>query len=164
MIRVEVIYSPRLTNAEKLLVAIPNRMANFRPLMRESVAPAFNAMLSQHWRSEGGAFGHRWAPLMESTISRKLRKGTAHKGILHDSDHLFRALFRARSTDDRLRVIRGGVQFSANTSVPYAVYPQVGTSFMPERQVIPIPLPESFRTKVRNIVRAYIQSGVVNAG
>jgi hypothetical protein len=163
MIRVEVNYSPRLTRGEEALLALPNRLTNLRPLMIESIAPAFNQMLERHWATRGAAFGHPWAPLAASTIASKARKGTLSRGILHDTEHLFKVLFRSRSTDDRLRRVAGGLRFQANVSVPYALFHQVGTSHMPERQVIPDPLPDSFRRRVRALVRQFILTGKTGA-
>lgn len=159
MIRVAVNYNPRLTAAEKLMIALPNRLGNLRKLMINAVAPAFNRMMKRHWDSKGAAFGHRWAPLAPSTIEARTRKGTISKGILRDSDHLFRAVFRARATDSRLQVINGGLRFQGNVGVPYALYHQVGTSTMPDRQVIPDPLPRSFRAEVRALIRTFIRTG-----
>jgi hypothetical protein len=156
MIRVQVNYNPRLTRVEKKLLALPARLNNLRGLMKQEIAPAFNRMLLRHWESKGAAFGHRWAPLAASTIAAKTRKGTVSKGILRDSDHLFKTLFRERSTDSRLQVVAGGLRFQGNVGVPYALYHQVGTEFMPERQVIPDPLPRSFREEVRRIILAYV--------
>lgn len=161
MIRVEVNYNPRLSRGEQLMLELPNRMRNLRPLMQESIAPAFDRMEMRHWESEGAAFGHPWAPLAESTIRAKMRKGTLGLGILHNTNNLFRTIFAARASDSRLRVIGGGLRFQANISVPYAIYHQVGTSRMPERQVIPDPLPDSFKRQCRALIRDFILTGKV---
>jgi hypothetical protein len=161
VIRVEVNYNPRLSSGEKMLLALPNRMRNLRPLMQRGIAPAFNRMEKRHWDTSGAAFGHPWAPLAESTIRAKARKGTLGLGILHDTNHLFRTVFQARETDSRLRAIGAGLRFQANVAVPYAIYHQVGTSHMPERQVIPDPLPDSFKREVRGIIRQFILTGKV---
>lgn len=161
MITVAVDYNPRLTRGEQNLLALPNRLANLRPVMVGSVAPAVNRMLIRHWESKGAAFGHRWAPWAPSTLRKRTAKGNAEKGILRDTDHLFKTLIRARSGDDRLKVIRGGLRLQINTREAKAVYHQVGTQYMPERQVIPDPLPKSFRDEVRTIIRKFILSGRV---
>lgn len=145
------------------MLLLPNRLRNLRPMMQRGVAPAYNAMLKRHWDSKGAAFGHRWAPLAASTIASKTRRGTIQKGILRDSDHLFKVLFRARATDNRLAIVAGGLRFSGDVSVPYAIYHQVGTQFMPERQVIPDPLPRSFKALVRLIVRDYALTGEIHS-
>lgn len=161
MIRVEVNYKPRLTKGEQALLQLPNRLRNLRKLMVEGVAPAANRMLRRHWDSKGAAFGHAWAAWAPSTLAARIRKGNAGMGLLRDTDHLFRVLFRGRSTDDRLRVVAGGLRLQLNTGVPYGIYHQVGTSHMPERQIIPDPLPRSFVREVRGIVRDYLLTGKV---
>lgn len=163
IIKVSVEYNPRLTKAETALLQLPNRLRNLRPLMQQGIAPAFNVMERKHWDTRGAAFGHGWAPLAPSTIATKMSKGTLSKGILHDSDNLFRTIFKARAGDDRLKVIRGGLRFEANVGTRYALFHQLGTQFMPDRQVIPDPLPLTFRRTVLNIVREYVRSGKVNA-
>lgn len=153
MIRVEVEYNPRLTGAEKLLLALGDRLKDLRPLMREEIAPAANRMLERWWSSNGN---DTWAPLEPATVRKKIRKGTFSKGTLHDTDHLFKTLFRDRDTDSRLRVIAGGLRLSLNIGVPYAIFHQVGTSYMAERQVIPDPLPASFIKEARGLIRQFL--------
>lgn len=159
MIGVEVKYTPRLSRGEQNLLQLPNRLRNLRPLMQGAVAPAANRMLLRHWNSKGAAFGHRWAAWAASTLRKRLAKGNASKGILLDTEHLFKTLFRARSTDDRLKVVAGGLRLALNVRVPYSDKHQVGTLYMPARQVIPDPLPLKFRSEVRDIVRQFILTG-----
>lgn len=161
MITVAVDYNPRLTRGEQNLLALPNRLANLRPVMVGAIAPAANRMLIRHWESKGAAFGRRWAPWAPSTLRKRLAKGNVEKGILRDTDHLFKTLIRARSGDDRLKVIKGGLRLQLNTREAKALYHQVGTQFMPERQVIPDPLPRSFKQEVNAILRKFVLSGRV---
>lgn len=161
MIAVKVDYNPRLTKGEQAILQIPNRIANLRPVMRTSIAPAANRMFQRHFASKGAAFGHPWAPWSVETLRRRLAKGNASKGILLDTDHLFRALTRRRETDSRLSVVAGRLRLQLNIAVPYAVFHQVGTQFMPERQVIPDPLPRSFTSEVRAIIKDFILTGRV---
>lgn len=164
MIRIEVNYNPRLTRGEQQLLELPNRLRNLRRVMTDVVAPEANRMLKKHWDTKGAAFGHRWAPWAPSTLAARIRKGNASMGILRDTDHLFRTLFRARSTDDRLKVVRGGLRLQLNIGVPYGIFHQVGTSNMPERQVIPDPLPRSFVRTVRALIKDFILTGRVSSG
>lgn len=159
LIRVEVQYRPRLSEAERILLSIPKVLKNLRPLMQRVIAPRVNVMLRRHWETKGAAYGHPWAPWARSTLLDRLRKGNASKGLMRDTDHLFETLLRDRPTDDRLRVIQGGLRLALNTRVPYAVFHQVGTRFMPERQVIPYPLPPVFLRGVREAIRFYLISG-----
>lgn len=152
-IRVEVNYRPRLSPSEKLLLALGDRVKDLRPLMREQIAPAANRMLLRWWNSNGNG---TWAPLALSTVKAKIRKGTFGRGTLRDTLHLFKTLFQERSTDSRLQVVGRGLRLQLNTGVPYAIYHQVGTSRMPQRQVIPDPLPTSFTRECRALIRAYL--------
>jgi hypothetical protein len=149
----------RLTKGEQALLALPNRLKNLPRLMKEGIAPAMNRMQMLHWQTEGRRFDHPWAPLEPATIRKKRRKGTLDRGILHDTEHLFKAVFRARASDDRLKQIPGGFRLLANTKIFYAIFHQVGTQFMAERQVIPNPLPQSFVKECRNIIRVYLLTG-----
>lgn len=148
-------YRPRLSQGEIALARLADRMtpAGLRTLMQEEVAPAVNRMLLRWWSSNGGG---TWAPLKPSTVREKIRKGTFDKGTLHDTDHLFKVLFRERVTDSRLQSTPNGVRLNLGTDVPYAKFLQLGTSRMVARQVIPYPLPRSFQTEVKAIVRAYL--------
>jgi hypothetical protein len=158
MIRVIVNYDPRLTKGELQIIRLPNRLSTegLRALMRERIAPLSDAMILRHWMSKGAAFGRRWAPWAPSTLAKRIRKGNAAQGLMRDSDHLFRALLARRDVDARLRLTQRGIRLQLNTSVPYAIYHQVGTRFMPERQVIPDPLPRAFLQDVRAAIRQYV--------
>lgn len=163
MISVAINYNPRLSAEEQRLLALPNRLRNLRAFMINDVAPRANAMLRKHWESKGAAFGHRWAPWAPSTRRARLRKGNAWKGLLRDTDHLYTTLLQRRVTDDRLKVIKGGLRLQLNTKVPYAIYHQVGTRFMPERQIIPSPLPPSFTRGVRGDLHTFLLTGRTRA-
>lgn len=159
VLRVEVSMTRRLTKAEQQLMQLPNRLRNLRPFMQQVVAPEANAMLLRHWDSKGRAFGHSWAPWAAATLARRTRKGNVEKGLMRDSDQLFRALFRARSADSRLSSAPGGLRLSLNSGVRHAIFHQVGTEHMPERQVIPDPLPGVFIKKVRALLKDFIVTG-----
>lgn len=161
MIRVQVAYSPRLSTGEKRLLTLPNRLRNLRPVMQRGIAPAFNRMELRHIRSKGAAFGRRWAPWAPSTLAARIRKGNAGKGLLNDTGRMFRTLLRARENDSRLKATPNGVSINFNIGDKKAIFHQVGTSRMPERQVIPDPLPRSFMAECRAILREFIATGKV---
>lgn len=161
MIYVSVDYNVQLSRGEQSLMELPNRLANLRPVMLGAIAPRVQAMLKKHWESKGAAFGHKWAPWSESTARKRAKKGNVASGILVDTGHLFKVLVRDRITDNRLRSVPGGLKLALDTRVPRAVFHQVGTQFMPERQVIPDPLPVSFRREVKDVLRAYVLTGRV---
>lgn len=148
-------YTPRLSPGEVALANLTNRLSQdgLRTLMRDEIAPAANRMLLRWWSTEGNG---SWAPLRPSTVASKIRKGTYDKGTLHDTDHLFKVLFRERSTDSRLTTTSRGVRLSLGTDVPYAKFLQLGTLRMVPRQVIPDPLPRSFQEECKALIRAYL--------
>lgn len=151
-------YTPRLTQGEIALAHLVERMSpgGLRRLMQDEIAPAANRMMLRWWSTLGNG---TWAPLKPSTVASKIRKGTFDKGTLHDTDHLFKVLFRERATDNRLREIPGGVRLSLGAgSGTYRVpiYHQLGTSRMVARQVIPDPLPRSFQTECKALIRAFL--------
>lgn len=160
-VRVNVSMTRQLTKAEQKLVELPNRLQNLRPFMRTVIAPEVNDMLLKWWNSKGAAFGRGgWAPWAEATLEKRIRKGNAEKGILRDTDHLFKTLFRARAADSRLKSIAGGVRLALNVGVKYAAAHQYGIEGqMPARQVIPDPLPTTFVRKIRSLVRSYVLTG-----
>lgn len=156
-LRVNVEYEPTLTKAEQIVLKLPNKLANLRPFMINNVAPAVNRMLLRHWESNGAAFGRRWAPWKPATRAKRIAKGNEGKGLLRDTDHLFKTLFRSRPTDSRLRKIKDGLRLSLNLGVRYAIFHQEGTEFMAERQVIPDPLPRVFMKEVRVLFSEYLR-------
>lgn len=159
MIRVEVEYTPRLTRGEQALLQLPNRLRNLPVVMKNQVAPATERMLKRHWTSKGAAFGHQWAPWAPETLRKRLRKGNTAKGILRDTDHLFKAAFRGVKAKGLVSVQGKNVLFKYSISDPKAIYHQVGTQYMPERLVVPYPLPDGFKKEVRTIIRDFIRGG-----
>lgn len=142
---------------------LPNRLADLRSLMKDEIVPETNRMLLRHWDTKGAAYGHTWAPWAEATLQKRLRKGNVEKGILRDTDHLFKTLFRERSADSRLRAIPGGIRLALNVGVRYAILHQKGVPErnLPIRQVIPDPLPPSFVKRVKVIIGQFVRTGKV---
>jgi len=160
-IRVSVAFDINLTRTEKKIAELPNRLRDLRPLMEDGIRPATDAMLRRHWESKGAAFRHKWAGLAPETIRKRLRHGTLSKGILRDSDHLFREIFRAAGAG---RVVARSDRITLEVSVKEkkAMLHQRGTLHMPARQVIPEPLPTTFRRLVTRMVREYLRTGNVS--
>ncbi len=159
-------YTPRVSPARQSLRELPERLRDPKPLMEQSIAPAAVEMLRRHWDSRGAAFGHAWAPLAPSTLAARIRKGTAGKGPLRDTDNLYLALFRSVSSNRTLQRVANGYRLSLGLDQTTraidrlkAVWHQAGTATMPARQVIPSPLPRSFRDLVRSLVRDWVVTG-----
>jgi hypothetical protein len=162
----EITYTPRISPALAQLRGLSARLRDLRPLAEQSIVPAAIAMLRRHWDSKGAAFGHAWAPLAPSTMAARIRKGTAAKGPLRDTDSLFLALFRSVSSSNVVRSTAGGVRVALGLDETAsaldrmkALWHQKGTARMPARQVIPDPLPRSFRDLVRALTLDYVLTG-----
>jgi hypothetical protein len=156
--RLSVVFTAELTPAERAMAALPERLKQLPDFMARGVAPLADRMLRRHWDSKGAAFGHPWAPLAESTLRSKMRRGTASKGILRDSDDLLRAMFSASTR--RVTPFANGARLRITPPEPiYALFHQLGTARMPARQVVPIPFPNSFIAQVKTAVRAFLFTG-----
>lgn len=160
-IRVSVTFDVEPTRTEKRIAELPERLRNLKPLMEQGIAPATDRMLRRHWESKGAASRQSWAPLAPETIRKRERHGTLSKGILRDTDHLFRAVFRAGSAGN-ITTRGSGVRLSVSVKEKKAALHQVGTQFMPERHVLPDPLPASFRQLVMKMARQYLRTGNVS--
>lgn len=160
-IRVAVEFDVTLTRFERRVAELPERLRNLEPLMREGIAPATEKMLRRHWDSKGAAFRRKWAELAPATILKRERHGTLSKGILRDTDHLFRQVFRAAGAG-QIRARSHSVQLIVSVKEKKAMLHQHGTEHMPARQVIPDPLPSGFRQLVTRMVRNYLRTGNVS--
>lgn len=159
-------YSPRFTESERQLLALPGRLRNIPAFARLSILPAALRMMQRHWESKGAAFGQRWANWAPSTLAARIRKGNVAQGILRDTDHLFVALFRALFRTDRVEATPAGARISLGldeSDDPIEAlkfrWHWFGTSRMPARHPVPDPLPRSFRDEVRGLFRDFILTG-----
>jgi len=144
------------------LLALPSRLRNVDAFARLSVVPAIFRMLERHWESKGAAFGRPWAAWAPATLAHRLKKGNASLGILFDTGHLFRAIFRSVFDLNRVQRTPNGVRIAlglTDDEDPTFKFHQLGTRFMPARQPIPNPLPRSFRDEVRSLFRDFILTG-----
>jgi hypothetical protein len=154
---VEVRTSRRLTRAEQKLIELPNRLGRLRQFTQKTLAPEAQKMVLKHWRTKGSAYGHKWAPWAEETLRKRLLKGNVDKGILRDSDTLFNSLTKPQAI--KLEYLPNGVRLSLNTGVPYSIFHQMGTRYMPARLVLPMPLPPTFVRTIRKLTVSFIKTG-----
>jgi len=105
-----------------------------------------------------GAFGGTlWAALRPSTIRARASVGRGRGGILRDTNRLWASLVKGRGPES-VRVI-GKDDYRRGTAVPYAQYHQSGTASMPQRQVIPDPMPRAVTQVWAKILARYIETG-----
>ena len=110
-------------------------------LVRESIEKQFE--------TEGEWGGKAWEPLADTTIRRKVQSHHSAGQLLVNSGDMLRAL-----KDGRARFVGGKVVYQVEDTP--AGFHQQGTSRMPQRQIIPEPMPEEFMSKLRNIITGYV--------
>lgn len=162
MFRVHVTYNPRLTAAEREMLARADRLARLRQVMQGPVRDAINLVIRRQFETEGAAYGPKWKPLARSTRLAKLRAGVLDRGILVFSGAMKKGLLRFRPNDNRLRDTGNSLELDVNFGVfPYSFH-HLGTKRgLPKRQVFPMPAPLSFRRAVRGYFRSFLLTGRV---
>ncbi len=160
MFRVRVQYNPRLTGAEKRLLATGDRLGKLRLVMQGPLRDAVNHLIRRQFETQGAAYGQKWKALAPSTVLAKLRAGVVDRGILVFSGAMRAGMLRFRPSDSRLRALAGNLRLDLNVGVfPYPFH-HLGTKRgLPQRQVLPSPVPLSFRREVRALFRNFILSG-----
>jgi phage gpG-like protein len=97
-------------------------------------------------KSKGGtgAGGVAWAPLKESTLERRRRKGIEHEEILKQTESLLESLTPDQNNAvDAVRIAGQVFEYAVGsitvgTDIPYADYHQNGTAYMPPRPIVPL--------------------------
>jgi hypothetical protein len=160
MIRIHIPTNFRFTRAERQLAEMFNRLApgRLRLLMQGPIRRALNSLIRDQFASEGSAWGVRWPALAEATRMAKLAAGVLSRGILVFSGAMKKGMLRFRPQDSRIQATTRGVRADFNVGVfPYRFH-HLGRG-VPQRQVVPDPLPRRFRTDLRTIVRDYMLTG-----
>jgi hypothetical protein len=157
MLKLALDYEIPFTNIERRLMTLEQKLARLQDFAKAEVLPLVEPMLLRHWETFGAAFHHKWAPWAPSTRLKRQKQGNAGKGLMRDSDNLFRSVFRD-ATAARIAKVSDGVRITFSTGVRYGVYHQVGTHLMPERQVFPYPFPKEFQKNVKELVREYLRA------
>lgn len=165
MFRVHITYNPRLTGAEREMLARASRLGRLREVMQGPVREAINAVIRRQFETEGAAYGSKWKALAKSTRLAKLRAGVLDRGILVFSGAMKKGLLRFRPNDSRLRESANALELDVNFGVfPYSFH-HLGTKHgLPKRQAFPMPAPLSFRRAVRGYFRSFLLTGRVPAG
>jgi hypothetical protein len=172
---VDIDYDSKLTLAEQQVLKLPEKLEKLDEFMRKKVAPAWDRMLRKWWSSHGRATvmrqvasssgrdafvgfkkeTTRWYPWAPRTARYRRAKGNEAKGILRDEDNLFKNVFAARKV---LSKIAGGTRLNVIIEDEKAAFHQAGTSLMPERQVVPDPLPPQFEEDIRDMFRSFLKN------
>jgi hypothetical protein len=143
---------------------LAGRFEDYTPVLQSSVVATLREMETLHFETEGGLFDKPWAPLSPETIKDRARKGYPGDPIMVREGRLKKSLAApVRTADSIVEVSKFGLVFG--TMVDYADYHQQtkgpGKGIIPERQVIPDPIPETVIEEIRENIRDYLVEGRV---
>jgi len=103
------------------------------------------ADIKEKFIDEKDVKGKPFAPLKQSTIKQKQRKGKVPYKILRDTGQLLNSLNFTTS----------GNKISIGYSVPYAKFHQNGTKYMPQRKILPTLDNEIPIDEINDIIKDY---------
>lgn len=140
------------------------RFEDYTPVLRGSVLTTLKRMEALQFDTEGSVFGGAWPPLAPSTIREKARLGYGGFPMLVRTTQLRKSLAGfGKNGWSILQVTPFALTFG--TRVPYAEYHQqpdgATGGHLPQRQVIPDPLPDAVIEELRENVRDYLVEGRV---
>jgi hypothetical protein len=153
------------------------RLADFTPYWEAVASPMVAGWFQSIWETEGANInGAPWAPLSETTLALKAKRGRGAMGVLRDSDRLFHSL-TVRGDADQLRNVSPLGLFygtAANRAgAPYPLYQQKGWTMskifghviepprdVPARPFVPASLPGGWGDAIRGTILDYVQHGL----
>jgi hypothetical protein len=156
------------------------RLADFTPYWEAVASPMVSGWFLSIWETEGANInGTPWAPLTETTLGFKAKRGREKMGTLRDSDRLFHSL-TVRGDADQLRDVSPSSFFfgtaANNAGTPYPLYLQGGWTMhnifrhqieppraVPARPFVPKSLPAGWGELVRASALDYVQHGLGGA-
>jgi phage gpG-like protein len=116
--------------------------------------------IEQQFDSQGSHASGGWAPLADSTVAEKSRKGLRPE-ILRATDRLMQSL-TSRFDSDHIEEMRGPDTLAFGSNVPYGAYHQTGTRKMPRRR--PVALTEADKIEIMKAIQLATVRGVKAAG
>lgn len=145
---------------ERKLVNFGVRIEDMSPVW-EQIGEDLLADFASNFADEGGVFGQgawaQWAPLAQSTIADRLRRGYDAGPILERTGQLRQSTTERGTPGNVFIVAANGVE--VGTLTPYAKYHQSGTRRMPKRVIVGL-TPERMGwtpgTSVLDRLRTYI--------
>lgn len=154
------------------------RLADFTPYWEAVASPMIAGWFTSIWETEGANInGTPWAPLTETTLAFKAKRGREKMGTLRDSDRLYQSL-TVRGDADQLRDVSPSALFygtAANAAgAPYPFYLQHGWTMhnvyrnqiepprdVPARPFVPVDrLPDPWAEAIRATMLDYVQHGL----
>lgn len=122
----------------------------------ESLAEDLMQIEQAQFSSEGGSGSGGWAPLADSTLIQKARRGFP-SAILRATDALMNSLTRRGAEGQVLDINPEFLRFG--TDIEYGGFHQTGTSRMPQRRIVEYT--ELERVALIKKVQLFIVRGVV---
>lgn len=153
-------------SAEQVRFALlAGRFDDFTPVLTGSVLTTLRSMAQEQFDSKGALGTPVWPlTLSPRTIREKHRLGFGHKPMMRRTDRLYFSLTK-RHPDAVVEATEDTLTFG--TRVPYAAPHQSGSSryqgdtlvVLPQRQVIPDPIPTRFVDQIRAHLTAWLLEG-----
>ncbi len=151
------------SEAQVKFAILAGRFEDYRPVLKGSVLKTLRRAEDLHFSTEGDIFGDPWPPLAPSTLEAKERLGFGNRPILVRTGALRSSLTSSRG-ESIVRATRFALLFG--TSIDYAVFHQQpdgpGAGIIPERQVIPDPLPAEVLDELRDNLRNWLIEGRIS--
>lgn len=122
------------------------KLENLNPFFDEAKKIVL-ADVQKQFGTEGGVYGGRWAPLELNTINSRIRRGYGAGPILVNSGKLKRSPRELVRTKDMIVI---------GSDVAYYKYHQLGTKYMPQRQVLG--LSKTIEKKLLDFLNKWIKS------
>jgi phage gpG-like protein len=150
------------SEAQVKFALLAGRFEDYRPVLGGPILGTLREMVKIQFATEGDAFGSGWPELAPSTIRDREGKGYggAHPIMIREGRLLKSLTVRGAEgsiyTTDRFSLLFG-------TRVAYADFHQQttgpGKGIIPERQLIPDPLPPVVLEDIRQSIRDYLIEG-----
>lgn len=150
------VYLEIVANGEVLVRRRMLRFADSLAVPREGLEAAgvvIREAIEQQFDTEGGHASGGWAPLADSTVREKARKGL-DPHILRATDRLMTSLTR-KFDPENIEAMDGVDAMKFGSSVPYGGYHQTGTSKMPRRR--PVALTEADKIAIMKAIQLSIR-------
>lgn len=145
------------SEAEIRFGIVAGRFDDFRPVLAGAVLSTLRTMERTQFDSRGSLGTPVWPmTLAASTIREKHRLGFGNKPMMRRTDRLYLSLTK-RHADAVVEPTEDSLTFG--TRVPYARFHQTGGPRLPQRQVIPDPVPEATLAEIRESLRDYLLEG-----
>ncbi len=154
------------TEAQLQFALLAGRFEDYQPVLAGSVLTTLREMEKLHFASEGSVFNDTWDPLKPATVRERIRLGYGGPHPILIREGTLAASLTGRHPDAVVTASRFSLLFG--TKVDYAKYHQHlqenasrDKGIVPERQVIPDPLPVVVLDDIRQGIRDYLIEGRV---